>query len=157
MKNIDIIKKYSRSMENVLLILHELQNNNLKNHLTEEDLKWAADYLKITYGQIIGIATYYTLFSLKARGRHIVRVCRSPVCHMMGSESIISNINNIMNINLGETTADGLFTLESTECIGHCEKAPCLSLGDTIYGDVKVSSLENIFRVFKNTKEELTP
>jgi NADH:ubiquinone oxidoreductase subunit E len=141
-----IIKKYSSSIENVLLILHELQRNNPQNYLKEKDLAWVADYLNVTYGQVYGIASYYTLFSLKPRGRHIFRVCRSPVCQMLGANNIIMKINQALNINLGETTNDGLFTLESTECIGHCEIAPCLSVDDSVYGIVKPYDIDGILK-----------
>ena len=149
MQHSDIAKKYPQLMENVLLILHELQKNNSKNYLTEEDLIWVADYLNVTYGQIYGLATYYTLFSLKPRGRHIIRVCRSPVCQMIGAGLIFDQIKRILNLNIDETTLDGMFTLEATECIGHCDRAPCLSVDDSIYGGVKPSGIEAIFKIHK--------
>ena len=149
MQHNDIAKKYPQLMENVLLILHELQKNNSQNYLTQEDLVWVADYLNVTYSQIYGLATYYTLFSLKPRGRHIIRVCRSPVCQMIGAGRIFDKIKGILNLNIGETTPDGLFTLESTECIGQCDRAPCLSVDDSTYGGVKPSGLEAIFKNYK--------
>lgn len=145
----DIVKTYPQSMENVLLILHELQKNNPQNYLTEEDLIRVADYLNVTYSQIYGLTTYYTLFSLKPRGRHIIRVCRSPVCQMIGSGRILDQIKRILNLNLGGTTPDGLFTLEPTECIGQCDRAPCLSVDYSIYGGVKPSEIEDIFKNYK--------
>jgi NADH:ubiquinone oxidoreductase subunit E len=144
MQHNDIAKKYPQSMENVLLILHELQKNNSQNYLTQEDLVWVADYLNVTYSQIYGIATYYTLFSLKPRGRHIIRVCRSPVCQMIGADRIFDQIKRI-----GETTPDGMFTLEPTECIGQCDRAPCLSVDDAVYGGVEPSGIEGIFKINK--------
>ena len=149
MQHNDIAKKYPQLMENVLLILHELQKNNSRNYLSEEDIIWVADYLNVTYSQIYGLATYYTLFSLKPRGRHIIRVCRSPVCQMIGAGRIFDKIKGILNLNIGETTPDGLFTLESTECIGQCDRAPCLSVDDSTYGGVKPSGLEAIFKNYK--------
>jgi NADH:ubiquinone oxidoreductase subunit E len=150
MQHNDIVKKYPQLKENGLLILHELQKNNPQNYLTEEDLIWVADYLNVTYGQIYGLATYYTLLSLKPRGRHIIRVCRSPVCQMIGAGSIFDRIKGILNINIGETTPDGLFTLEPTECIGQCDRAPCLSVDDSTYGGVKPSEIEDIVKIYKH-------
>jgi NADH-quinone oxidoreductase subunit E len=149
MQQNDIKKKYPQLMENVLLILHELQKNNSQNYLTEEDLIWLADYLNVTHGQIYGLATYYSLFSLKPRGRHIIRVCRSPVCQMIGAGRIFDQIKRILNLNVGETTYDGIFTLEATECIGQCDRAPCLSVDDAIYGGVEPSGIEAIFNIHK--------
>jgi len=157
MQHDDIAKKYPRLMENVLLILHELQKNNPQNYLAGKDLIWAADYLNVTYSQIYGLATYYTLFSLKPRGRHIIRVCRSPVCQMIGAGRIFEQIKRILNVNFGETTSDGLFTLESTECIGQCDRAPCLSVDDSIYGGVRPSGIEDILKIYKKNNEEHKP
>lgn len=149
MQHSDIILNYSQSMENVLLILHELQKNNPQNYLTEEDLVWVAQYLNVPYSQIYGLATYYTLFSLKPRGRHIIRVCRSPVCQMIGSDRIFNQIRRILDINHGITTSDGTFTLETTECIGQCDSAPCISVDDCVYGAVKLFELEDILSLYE--------
>lgn len=148
----DIVNKYSRSMENVLLILHELQKKNPQNHLTEDDLIWAADYLNATYSRIYGIATYYTLFSLKRRGKHIIRVCRSPVCRMLGSDRVVGQIERILGIHPGDTTPDGLFTLEPTECIGHCDRAPCMSVDHSVYGAEKLRRMGDIINNYQKPK-----
>lgn len=139
-------------MENVLLILHELQKKNPQNYLTEEDLRWVADYLNVTYSQICGLTTYYTLFSLKPRGRHIIRVCRSPVCQMLGSDRIFGQIKRIINIDPGRTTPDGLFTLEPTECIGQCDRAPCMSVDDSVYADPELKRIEDILKIYRKPK-----
>ena len=139
-------------MENVLLILHELQKKNPQNYLTEEDLRWVADYLNVTYSQICGLTTYYTLFSLKPRGRHIIRVCRSPVCQMLGSDRIFGQIKRIINIDPGHTTPDGLFTLEPTECIGQCDRAPCMSVDDSVYADPELKRIEDILKIYRKPK-----
>lgn len=146
MQREEIIEKYTPSMENALLILHELQKNNPRTYLQEKDLVWAADYMNLPRSQIYGLATYYTMFSVKPRGRHIIRVCRSPVCQMLGSQQILDRIKRALRIDLGETTADGLYTMESTECIGQCDKAPCLSIDDTVYGGTELRDIEDIVK-----------
>jgi NADH:ubiquinone oxidoreductase subunit E len=154
MQQVDIAQNFSPSMENVLVILHELQKLNTQNYLTDKDLIWAADYLKVTYGQIYGIITYYTMFSLKPRGNHIIRVCRSPVCQMIGSDHILEHFKQILKTRLSETTSDGIFTLEPTECIGQCDKAPCLSVDDSVYGKVQPSSIDEIIKYYKERIKE---
>ena len=136
-------------MENVLLILHELQNKNPHNFLTEKDLIWVSKYLNVTYSQVYGVASYYTLFSLKPRGRHIIRVCRSPVCQMLGSDRIFERIELLFNLTCGATTPDGRFTLEPTECIGQCHRAPCISVDDSIYGGTQLGDLEGFLNTSK--------
>lgn len=134
MKKKEIQALYPSDRCNVLLILHHLQNCNPRNYLSEEDLEWIADYLNITRGMIYGIASYYTMFSLKPRGRHIIRVCNSPVCHMFGELSLMDELTRNLKIAPGETTKDGLFTLEHTECIGCCDQAPAMMIDQEVFG-----------------------
>jgi NADH:ubiquinone oxidoreductase subunit E len=121
-------------MENVLQILHDLQNRSPRNYLSEKDLGLVAAYLNTTLATIYGIASYYTMFSLKPRGKHIVRICRSPVCHLAGVMDLFAELQRILKIDIGETTTDGRFTLETTECLGHCEMAPAMMVDEVVYG-----------------------
>ena len=119
--------------EYLLLILHELQNRSEQNYISEKDLKFAADYLNLTYGSVYGVAKYYTMFSLKPRGRYIIRVCHSPVCEMLNSSSLLLELKKVLGIDIDETTPDGLFTLEMTECLGQCDKSPTMLVNTNLY------------------------
>ena len=145
----DILEKYPPLMENVLLILHDFQNNNPRNYLPEKDLALIAKYLKTTYGAVYGVASYYTMFSLKPRGKHIIRICRSPVCQMVGASDLFTELNKELKIDIGGTTIDGLFTLESTECLGHCEKAPVMSIDEAFYGMLTANKIKSILQEYK--------
>ncbi len=131
-----ILEKYPPRMENVLLILHDLQNRNPRNYLSEKDLGLVAGYLETTLGTIYGIASYYSMFSLRPRGRHIIRVCRSPVCHQAGGLDLLTELGRVLDVDPGETTADGQFTLETAECLGHCAVAPAMMVDDRLFGDL---------------------
>ena len=144
MKKTDILEKYPPLMENVLLILHDFQNNNPRNYLPEKDLALTANYLNTPYSSIYGVASYYTMFSLKPRGKHIIRICRSPVCHMAGLSDIFTELHKILKINLGETTSDGLFTPETTECLGQCDIAPAMAVDEAIYGNLTEKKVKAI-------------
>ena len=128
-----VVEKYPPTQEYLLLILHELQNRNLRNYLSEDDLKTAADYLNIPYSSVYGVASYYTMFSLKPRGRHIIRVCHSPVCDMLNSAHLLRLLEEMLGVEAGETTRDGLFTLEPTECLGQCDKSPVMLVDRQLY------------------------
>ena len=135
-------------MENVLLILHDFQNNNPRNYLPEKDLALIAEYLNSPYSSIYGVASYYTMFSLKPRGKHIIRLCQSPVCHMAGLRDIFTELYKILKINLGETTPDGLFTLETTECQGQCDIAPAMAVDEAIYGNLTAKKIKAILQKY---------
>jgi NADH:ubiquinone oxidoreductase subunit E len=68
---------------------------------------------------------------------------------MIGAGRIFEQIKRILNLNFGETTSDGMYTLEATECIGQCDRAPCLSVDDAIYGGMQPSGIEDIFKIYK--------
>jgi len=122
----EILKKYEPSRENLLYILHEIQDNNAGNNLTPEDLTAVSHYVNVSRSEVMGVATFYSMYSINERGKYIFRVCMSPPCHMLGSQSIMDYIKKSLKISAGETTEDKLFTLEVTSCLGVCAVAPAL-------------------------------
>ena len=146
----DILQQYPPLMENVLLILHDIQNNNPRHYLSEKDLTIIANYLNVTDSSIYGVASYYTLFSLKPRGKNIIRVCNSPVCDMAGSNDIKKELCKILKVHIGETTADKLFTLETTECLGQCDTAPVMSVNEDLYGNLTAEKISPIITDYQS-------
>ncbi len=144
MKKTDILNKYPARMENVLLLLHDLQNNSRMNCLSEKDLSLVAKHLNTTLSTIYGVASYYTMFSLTPRGKHIIRVCRSPVCHCAGVNDVFNELTRILIIDAGATTPDRLFTLETTECLGLCDLAPAMMVDDIPYGNLTAAGIATI-------------
>lgn len=146
----DILHKYPPLMENLLLILHEFQNSNPRNYLSKDDLARIAGYLNVPYSAVYGVASYYTMFSLMPRGKHIIRVCNSPVCQMADSNDIIAKLRNCLGIDVGATTADGVFTLETTECLGQCDSAPGMSVDELFYGNLIAIKIKHILKDYQN-------
>ncbi len=140
-------------MENVLLILHEFQNSNPHHYLSEDDLAMIAKYLNVPYSSLYGVVSYYTMFSLMPRGKHIIRLCNSPVCQMTDSNKILAELRKILKLDIGETTADGMFTLETTECLGQCDSAPGMSIDEQYYGNLTAKNIETILQIYQNKKK----
>ncbi|MCX8021209.1 MAG: NAD(P)H-dependent oxidoreductase subunit E [Syntrophorhabdaceae bacterium] len=136
MERDEIIKKFSPSLDNILFILHALQDNNPQNYLSKDDIRVCAEYLNVPYSYVHSVASFYTMFSLKPRGRNIIRLCDSPPCHLMGSGSLLEYLKESLNINVGETTEDGFFTLELTSCLGVCGVAPAMMINDEMFGNL---------------------
>jgi NADH:ubiquinone oxidoreductase subunit E len=139
-------------MENLLQIMHEFQNCNPQHYLSENDLALIAEYLNVPYSSIYGVVSYYTMFSLMPRGKHIIRVCKSPVCQMADSHDILAKLRNYLGVDVGATTADGVFTLETTECLGQCDSAPGMSVNEQYYGNLTAKNIETILRIYQNKK-----
>jgi NADH-quinone oxidoreductase subunit E len=139
-----IIQQYDPSPENLLSILHDLQDANQRHYLTEEDLQAAAAYLRLPLSFVEGVATFYTMFSLTPRGKYIIRICESPPCHLMGSTTIAQELMKLLGIQFGETTGDELFTLEMSSCLGVCGVAPAMMINDEVYGNLTPHRIREI-------------
>lgn len=146
-----ILKKYAPSMTNVLEILHDFQNHNPRNHLSEKDITLVARHLNTTVGAIYGIASYYSMFSLTPRGKHIIRICRSPVCHLVGSMDVFAELSRILKIDIGETTLDKRFTLETTECLGQCNLAPAMTVDNALTGNLTPRKIRAVIRQYTHS------
>jgi NADH-quinone oxidoreductase subunit E len=142
----EIIKKYKPSSENLLSMLHDLQDSNEENYLTEEDLKDAAEYMNIPYTLVHGVATFYSMYSMKPRGKNIIRVCQSPPCHLMGSTDISKELMKLLGIKFGETTPCKTFTLEMSSCLGVCGVAPAIMIDDRVYGNLTTQRLKEVIQ-----------
>ncbi|MDX2455250.1 NAD(P)H-dependent oxidoreductase subunit E [Desulfosarcina sp.] len=152
MKKTDILEKYPPKMENVLLILHDLQNHNRTNYLSEKDLSLVAQHLNTTLGSIYGVASYYSMFSLTPRGKHIIRICRSPVCHCAGVNDVFDELTKLLKIDVGATTSDKLFTLETTECLGQCDLAPAMTVDEEVYGHLTAARIATIIAQYRRKR-----
>ncbi len=144
----DILKKFEPAKDNLIGILHELQDANPNNYLSAEDMKEAASFLNTSLSHVFGVATYYSMFSVKPRGKYIIRVCNSPVCNMIGSDSLIEKLKVLLDVEVGETTKDALFTLELTACLGRCSDAPSIMINREIYGRVNSDQLKSIINKY---------
>lgn len=140
---------YPASREYLLLILQEAQNRNSRQFLDQADLEEVARYLKISTSEVTGVAEYYSLFSTRPRGRFIIRLCTSPVCRMLGSFDLLASLSELLGIETGETTADGLITLEQSECLGNCHRGPTMMINGVLYGGIDQSRLEAIVAELK--------
>jgi NADH-quinone oxidoreductase subunit E len=146
----DVIKTFEPKQHNILYILHELQDKNPQHYISKEDIEAVADYLGIPYAYVHGVATFYTMFSLAPRGRHIIRLCDSPPCHLMGSASTLEHIKAKLGIDVGQTTEDGAFTLELASCLGVCGVAPAIMINEEMFGKLTPERLDAILEERRN-------
>ena len=140
----DIVAKHGNSRENLLEILHDIQAQSVDNSLHQEDLTELAALMRIPVADIVGTASFYTMFSLEPRGRHIVRVCESPPCYIMGEENVLEALQVKLGVAIGQTTSDGQFTLETTSCLGVCGVAPAMMIDDVVYGNLTAAKVGDI-------------
>ena len=99
--------------------------------------------------KVYGVATFYTLFSTKPKGKHIIRICENAPCHVLGATAVIEAFEEELGISMGGTTHDGEFTLEHTSCLGVCGVAPTVMIDDTVYGNLTPERVPLILREYR--------
>ena len=105
--------------------------------------------------RIYGVATFYSQFRLHPVGKHVIRVCHGTACHVSGAGAITEALEDYLEINTGETTADRLFTLEVVSCIGCCSLAPVIMIDNDIYGNLRPKDIRKIVKLYKKTPVEV--
>ena len=140
----EIIKKHGNKRENLLQILHDIQNQSYQNYISEENIKTLSEEMKIPVSDIKGTASFYTMYSFIPRGKYIIRICESPPCHILGAQTIFNAVEKKLGIKEGETTKDNLFTLEATSCLGICGVAPAMMINDEAYGNLDEKKINEI-------------
>ena len=104
--------------------------------LSEESMIQVAKELNISAADVYGTASFYTFLDTVPRGKNIIRICKTISCHMKGKDEIIESLEDLLKINVGETTHDHNFTLLTANCLGWCHKGPVMLINDEVYPEV---------------------
>jgi len=116
--------------------------------ISDESLRDVAEYMSMTAEELDSVATFYNMLFRRPVGRHIILACDSISCWVMGYESIRAHLSQRLGIGLGETTADGRFTLLPNCCLGTCDHAPALMIDNDLYRDVTTGELDQILKKY---------
>ncbi len=143
----DCIRQFGREQGNLLPILHAVQKED--GYLSADAMEEIADWLGIHASEVYGTATFYTLFQTKPVGKYVVRLCDSPPCHIENSISIQKAIERNLGIGHGQTTEDGLFSLEIVSCFGLCGVAPAVMVNDDVYGNLTPEMIPAILAKYR--------
>jgi NADH-quinone oxidoreductase subunit E len=139
------LKKYPSDQKQsaVIAALTYVQTEN-GGMLTTELMDAVAAYLGMPKIAVYEVATFYSMYSLKPVGRHVINICTSVSCMLCGSKDIVKHLESKLKIRLGETTSDGRFTLKSVECLAACVGAPMMLLGKHYYENLTPSKVDEI-------------
>lgn len=143
----EVASRYEEPGSALMPLLHYLQQ--IRGYLGEDEMAFIADFLGVTRVRAYEVATYYTLYYTKPRGRHVIQVCRNLSCTMAGAEGIVDFLKKELEIEVGGTTADGMFSLVEVECIGSCDKAPAIMIDGDHHGPVTPESLREILNTYR--------
>lgn len=152
-KSIDtILEKYNDcGRDSLITLLQEIQEN--EGYLSEEAIVKTGKKLKIPTSKIYGVATFYNQFRFEPTGKYHIMVCRGTACHVLGSLTVLQELEKTLKIKAGQTTRDGLFSIEIVACMGACGLAPVISVNGTFHANVTAVSIKEIIESYRNKEE----
>lgn len=135
-------------------LMHVLQEaQGIYGYLPIEVQTIIAEGLGISLSEVYGVATFYSQFSLKPKGKHRISVCLGTACYVKGSDKILAEVEKQLGIKCGECTEDGLFSIDSCRCVGACGLAPVMMIDDEVYGRLKPESVKEILDKYRGDKK----
>ncbi|MGS0765014.1 NADH-quinone oxidoreductase subunit NuoE family protein [Syntrophomonas curvata] len=134
-----IIDRYKELPGGIIEAYHALQREY--NYIPEDAVGYAAGVFDMSKAQAYGVATFYSYLKIGGRGKYIIRICESAPCHVAGAHEVVHALEKELGIKMGETTADGKFTLEFTECVGQCQATPVITINSKPYGDMTAEKI----------------
>ena len=147
-----IIARYPRTRDYLIPILQAVQDH--VGYLSRESIYSISDYLDLPESKIYGVATFYNQFRLKPLGKYHIQVCRGTACHVKGSAGILDTIGRELGIEVGDTTKEGLFSLDTVACLGACSIAPVITVNGKFYGRLDNKKVQSLLRKLKKQGDE---
>ncbi|MBH71052.1 MAG: NADH-quinone oxidoreductase chain 2 [Alphaproteobacteria bacterium MarineAlpha6_Bin6] len=139
-------KKFSRSA--ILPLLHLVQDQ-LEGWLSKDSIEYISKFLNVPLINVYEVASFYHMYNLKKVGKNCINVCTTTPCWLRGSDIILKKFEQKLNVKVGETTKDNLFSLNEIECLGACVDAPVIKINNNYYENLK---LDDIQKIIKNLK-----
>lgn len=146
----ELSDKHGRARESLMPILQGIVAKH--NYLTDEAMVEVAKELDISAAEVYGTASFYTFLDTKVRGKYVIRVCKTITCSMKGKGEIIQTLEDMLKIKVGETTADKMFSLVETNCIGWCHKAPAILINEMPYTELTPEKTVEIIKGYMQSK-----
>lgn len=142
-----LVDKYRGKKGAIIPLLQGAQS--LYGYIPKGAFQKISDGTGLKISDLYGVATFYAQFRLKPVGKHIIKVCHGTACHVQNANAISEALSEALGVKDGETTEDGIFTLESVACLGCCSLAPVMMIGEDTYGKL---TGENAVKILKNIK-----
>jgi NADH-quinone oxidoreductase subunit E len=132
--------------------LHDIQDADKEHHLSTKKVVELSEKHGYSPAKVYGVETFYTMYSTKPRGKHIIRICENQSCHMANAKNMIHHLEKKLETHVGGTTEDGLFTLELSSCLGMCSVSPAMMIDDVPYGNLTEDRIDEIINSYKEGK-----
>ncbi len=143
----EICDRYVNEKTPLMIILSDIQNEY--GYIPLEVQEIVSEKTGISVAEIYGVVTFYSFFSLKPNGKYVIGCCLGTACYVKGAQQVIDKFSELLGIKAGETTDDGLFTLDALRCIGACGIAPAVTINGKVYPKVTVDSISKIIEDYR--------
>jgi NADH-quinone oxidoreductase subunit E len=142
-----IIASYADKPGGLIEAFHAVQQE--LSYVPVEAVAEAARAFNVPASTAYGVATFYSMFAVESRGKNVIRICESAPCHIAGAADVVAALEKELGIRMGESTSDGQFALEYTECVGQCQATPVITINGKPYLDVSPGKIPSILAEYK--------
>lgn len=149
----DICDRYADKETPLMMILSDIQKEY--GYIPIEVQELVSEKTGLSVAEIYGVVTFYSFFSLKPKGKFVIGCCLGAACYVKGAGQVLDKFGEILNIKPGETSEDGLFTLDALRCIGACGIAPAVTINGKVYPKVKIADVQKIVDEYRKIGSEL--
>ncbi len=147
-----ICDRYREERTPLMMILSDIQNEY--GYIPLEVQEIVSEETGIPVAEIYGVVTFYSFFSLKPKGKYVIGCCLGTACYVKGAQQVIDKFSELLGIGPGETTEDGLFTIDALRCIGACGIAPAVSINGKVYPKMSVSQVNEVIAQYLLLEEK---
>ena len=143
----EICDRYVDEKTPLMMILSAIQEEY--GYIPLEVQELVSERTNVSVAEIYGVVTFYSFFSMEPKGKYVIGVCLGTACYVKGAQQVIDKFSELLGIKAGETTADGMFTIDALRCIGACGIAPAVTINGKVYPKVSVSAVKGIIDEYK--------
>ena len=146
------IGSYAGRPEDLIQALHRVQEEF--GHVPTEAQRLVAESVGVPLSRVYGVVTFYHYFRTRPAGKHTIRVCLGTACHVRGVGNVLSALQNALDVDVGNTTADGLFTLETLRCLGTCSLAPVMMVDEAVHGRLNPETVQDVIQTYREDEND---
>ena len=144
----EICSRFNNDRGELINVLHQTQG--VLGYLPKEVQQVIATELNITAAEVYGVVSFYSFFTMTPKGKYPISTCMGTACYVRGAEKVLDEFKKKLNIEVGGTTEDGLFSLDSLRCVGACGLAPVAMVGEKVYGRLTTDDVQGILTEYYN-------
>lgn len=148
-KYIDEVREKNGAL---ISVLHKGQE--IFGYLPQEVQEFIAKELNLPIAKVYGVVSFYHFFSMVPKGKHPISVCMGTACYVRGAEKVLNSIKNYLGVDVGQTTEDGLFSIDALRCVGACGLAPVVLIGKDVYGKEDVKDMKKILEKYRKQESK---